>query len=858
MTEKTFSDHDAVAVVEASGMSEATPELMAGPASTVVSGETRRRKVEAAVERACKRIAPVWPLGNFVAVNPFLGVADEDFVSACAYLKRVTGADALMPRSFFRAAFEEGRITPADLVQALTRHDSGEVSHLAVTGLEHALALDPPKPSVIATTVADLATERGHLPFGFVADEIGKWCAAYWDEGQASWRMPWRDQGLYRAWRSAASHDRTPEVMGLRGFRSATTALPEDPVATIERVLEQLVLPEPAYEVYLHRALAPIGGWAAYARRRGWEHELSGRTDDTLVQLLAIRLAWEAALLAAISDRGLGKTWSAATARMARLRDQPPPAETMLDGVLQDAYERGAQRRILERLSAVAGTDRTGSDSRPAVQAAFCIDVRSEVFRRALETTFSDVETIGFAGFFGFPIEYVPIGQHHGGAQCPVLLKPKFIVREAVRDASEAERQQILDRRVVRRRVHKAWKAFKSAAVSSFTYIETAGLLFGPKLVSDTQGLTRTVAHPAEAGLSEAVQRRVGPELTSGSLAGRRTGFTPSERLSMAEAVLRAMSLRSGFARLVLLAGHGSSTVNNPHGSGLDCGACGGHTGEANARVAAAVLNDGEVRSGLAAKGIEVPDDTWFVAGLHDTTTDELKLFELDRVPASHGGDVMRLQTRLEAASALTRMERAALLGIRPRDQRAVEAEVARRSRDWSQVRPEWGLANNAAFIAAPRSRTRGQDLAGRAFLHSYDWRQDDDFAVLELIMTAPLVVASWINLQYYGSAVDNRAFGAGNKVLHNVVGTFGVLEGNGGDLRTGLPWQSVHDGSRLAHEPVRLNAFIEAPAAAIERVLQTHGGIRDLVENRWLHLFQIGHDGRVNRYRGGGSWGAP
>jgi uncharacterized protein YbcC (UPF0753/DUF2309 family) len=171
-------------------------------------------------------------------------------------------------------------------------------------------------------------------------------------------------------------------------------------------------------------------------------------------------------------------------------------------------------------------------------------------------------------------------------------------------------------------------------------------------------------------------------------------------------------------------------------------------------------------------------------------------------------------------------------------------------------VRPEWGLAGNAAFIAAPRTRTRGIDLGGRVFLHDYNWRNDTDFAILELIMSAPMIVASWINLQYYGSTVNNRAFGAGNKVLHNVTGTIGVLEGNAGDLKVGLPWQSVHDGKRFIHEPLRLNVFIEAPPTAINGVIAKHAAVRDLVDHRWLHLFALSERGIVShRYRGLLQW---
>jgi uncharacterized protein YbcC (UPF0753/DUF2309 family) len=361
------------------------------------------------------------------------------------------------------------------------------------------------------------------------------------------------------------------------------------------------------------------------------------------------------------------------------------------------------------------------------------------------------------------------------------------------------------------------------------------------------------VPDPSRDGLDGDVVLRVGPRIAPGMLGGRATGFATERRIAMAEAVLRGMSLTKGFARLVLLAGHGSTTVNNPHASGLDCGACGGHTGEANARVAAAILNDADVRSGLVARGIAVPADTWFVAGLHDTTTDELELYDLADLPSSHRDAVVLLARQLHEAGTLARRERATALGIGAGTD--IDRAVFARSSDWSQVRPEWGLAGNYAFIAAPRSRTYGRDFGGRAFLHSYDWRDDAGFGVLTLIMTAPMVVASWINLQYYGATVNNRVFGSGNKTLHNITGQIGVLEGNGGDLKPGLPWQSVHDGQRFVHDPLRLNVFIEAPAAAIDAVIAAHDGVRQLVDNGWVYLFRIADDGAISRYARNLGW---
>jgi uncharacterized protein YbcC (UPF0753/DUF2309 family) len=816
-----------------------------------------------AIAKACGRIAPLWPLKHFVAVNPFLGFADRSFAATCATLRRVAGVEMLLSRAALRAALSAEGVTDTDLVAALDRAPPSPAMprDLAVFKARLAREPQPMRPGPVVATVAEVldrlaAGDRQASRTAFMIDEISRWCAAYFDQGQAPWKLPSRSEKPYPAWRAAMRHDLNAEVMGIRGFRAAVAAMPEEPAAAIAAVIAALGIPARAVEDYLYRALFDIQGWAAYVRYLGWDNALYGHEDDRLVHLLAIRVVWGYALFCERRDEAFAAAWAAAMREAANL----PQDETLgedeelaTDIVAQLALEIAYQRRLFAKLAAAPAHAAASGDK--LVQAAFCIDVRSEVYRRALESVTPAVETLGFAGFFGFPIEYVPIGQERGGAQCPVLLKPAFTVCEGLAGADGTEEAEVLGLRLLRRRAAKAWKAFKVSAVSSFTYVESIGLGFAAKLFSDSAGVTRPVPHPHLDGLDRAMLERVGPRLEPRMVGGRQTGFDPAQRIAMAEAVLRAMSLTDGFARLVLLVGHGSTTVNNPHASGLDCGACGGHTGEANARVAAGILNDPHVREGLAARGIVIPAETWFVGCLHDTTTDEIRIFDAGTLPAPAVDALERTRGWLRQASALARAERAALLDIDARGD--VDADVLARSRDWSQVRPEWGLAGNAAFVAAPRARTLGADLGGRSFLHSYDWRQDKDFGVLKLIMTAPMVVASWINLQYYGSTVNNRAFGAGNKVLHNVVGQLGVLEGNAGDLRVGLPWQSVHDGARFVHQPLRLTVVIEAPEAEMNRVIAAEQGVRRLVDNGWVHLFRIAEDGRLRRYAGGLAWQA-
>jgi uncharacterized protein YbcC (UPF0753/DUF2309 family) len=806
--------------------------------------------VRDAAERATRRIAPLWPLTHFVAVNPFLGLTDKHFVTASQHMALAAGARMTMPRSFYADALAAGRISDADLAAALERSAPAARLPRDVAALKRSIQRgDTAHPNAFAT-VADVATEiTGRDWAGLATDRIACWAASYFDEGQAAWRPSSRHLAPYVAWRQEATIDRTPQVMGLAGFRQIVRTLPDTAAAMIVAGASRLALDAGELETYFHRLLMSVGGWAGYARYRVWQSELDGKRDETLLEFLAVRLAWDVALLDVHrgNDR-VARAW--ALDRAHTIAAIPPDPSLAIDGVLQCAYEFAWQRGLVAALSKPR---RDAPVQHKAVQAAFCIDVRSEVFRRAFEHASSDVQTIGFAGFFGLPIEYVPLGQSRGGAQCPVLLTPKFTVCETVHGAPAAEQASIVRLRALRRHAANAWRAFKMAAVSCFAFVETMGLTYLIKLATDGFGLSRTVPHPATDGINARVRNRLGPDIAVGHSAGRATGFTLEAKIAMAEAVLTAMSLRQGFARLVLLVGHGATTVNNPHASGLDCGACGGHSGEANARVAAAILNDAQVRAALATRGIAIPGDTVFLGCLHDTTTDHVTLFNLDDVPPGHRDDVARLQPWLAAAGRTARVERGALLKLDPR--RSIDAQIIARSRDWSQLRPEWGLAGCAAFIAAPRHDTEAIDLRSRAFLHSYDWRQDEDFSVLELIMTAPMIVASWISLQYYGSTVDNRVFGCGNKVLHNVTGTLGVLEGNGGDLRTGLPWQSLHDGERLIHEPLRLSVVIAAPVDAINGVMAKHASVRELVDNGWIHLFAMTDTTVIQRCVGALQW---
>jgi hypothetical protein len=804
---------------------------------------------------SCQKIAPVWPLESFVAVNPYLGMIAKDFGTVADRLRRVAGASMTMPTEFYLDALDRGRVSMDDVQAALAEQGWPGTAGAFVEAARHAARQeDAPRPSV--DTVADVARTTTQADWArFVTDRVSAWAAGIFDQGQAEWRPSRDGASIYEAWRAEAELDRTPEVMGLPGFRAIVADLPREPLAAATEALRRLDVPTEALDLYLHRLFMRVGGWSAFAARIVWDRRLyEGAEDDTLLEFLCILLTWEVALLKALSARGLVEAWNRSKPRLAdqvRAKNRDPQLERTL--VLQAAYERAAQREMVEKINGQSRAEAGGTTSeRPNVQAIFCIDVRSEVYRRHLEAADDRIETLGFAGFFAFPIEFVPLGHESGGAQCPVLLTPAASIVESLPDAHGEHRA--IRGRSIGQEVKRAWQSFKMGAVSCFSFVGPVGLAYLPKLFTDGFGWTRPVPHPDTVGLDAESARQKDVRLEPGHHHGRATGLALDTRVQLAAGALGAMSLTKNFARLVLITGHGSTTVNNPHATGLDCGACGGRTGEANARVAAATLNDPAVRARLVEQGIEIPADTVFLACQHDTTTDDVAIFNRGAVPASHASDLAELEAALAQASRSARAERAGRLHLGPGVD--VDASVVARSRDWAQVRPEWGLAGCSAFIVAPRHRTQQLSFGGRSFLHSYAWQQDEGFGVLELIMTAPMVVASWISLQYYASTVDNELFGCGNKTLHNVVGTVGVLEGNAGDLRVGLPWQSVHDGEALQHDPLRLNVIIEAPVAAMNAIIEKHEMVRHLLDHGWLHLWALDDQGRVaKKYDGNLQW---
>lgn len=464
----------------------------------------------------------------------------------------------------------------------------------------------------------------------------------------------------------------------------------------------------------------------------------------------------------------------------------------------------------------------------------FCIDVRSEPLRSAIESM-GAYETFGFAGFFGLPIRMTGYDNESLSDSCPVLLKPAFHVSEKAIAANAHHEAHYKKGKALKKRLNKIYQQLKYNISTPFTLVESLGIYCGMSM------LMKSCAPKLTARIHKALNDIICPSIQTEPVfesdAASSEGITLQDQIRYAEMALRLMGLTSNFAKLVMFCGHGSTTENNPYAAALDCGACGGNKGGKNAQLLAAILNKAVVRESLASKGISIPPDTVFCGAQHDTTTDDVVIYDAHIKQVNHEAILEQLKQDLKQVKHKNNEERSRHLSLINK----VNKDIARRSMDWSETRAEWGLARNAAFIIAPRQLTKNIKLDSRCFLHSYEWHQDAEGKLLENILTAPMIVAHWINMQYLFSSLDNAAYGSGSKITHNMVGKIGMMQGNGSDLMHGLPLQSVMSADNIPfHEPQRLLGIVYGVRETVSQLIEQNSLLKTLFFNSWIHLIVI------------------
>ncbi|MGV8969784.1 MAG: DUF2309 domain-containing protein [Microbacteriaceae bacterium] len=782
---------------------------------------------------ASQDVVSSWPVESFIAVNPLAGLETQPF-------SKVTSPEVELTRSrdAFLAELASGRITDADLEAALLE-SSPELAGEIAAGDAHISALS------IALCDMKTALWEGSVipdsPLSWLDEYLASWISSYLSPDPL-WPMPHKHLGFYGAWKSLARHDSALP----KATRRVLTTLPPEPDAALSAALEALDIASVDVPATLKAELTALPGWVGHIK---WRAEKIGDID--VISYLAVRMTVRAALgrefehaqKPSDTDAGLsggnrrGRVATAPTiwgraAKVAAAVFGDESSEAQLAAVVrvlghhpvethkftwQKAYELHYRTELIPKL-----LNTPASVERPDVQVVMCIDPRSEGMRRHLEES-SHIETYGFAGFFGIPVRFARYQARGSIDALPALLSPKHSMTEVPENATTAVKH------IARGRTHEALRhaghAADSATTTPFALAEATGWFSG--LNSALQTFTPALHARLRAAFVPAAD-----SLTSSVTIA--DTFSAEERATLAETAVRMMGM-TRVAPLVILAGHTSESMNNLYQSALDCGACGGNPGAANARAAAAVFNDPQVRTLLTLRGIDIPQDSVFVAAEHNTVTDAITLLDRHLIPESHLGMAREFERRQDAAAdALVRERAVQLPGASSKHSLS---RVRGRANDWAEVYPELGLAGNAAMIIGPRAMTRSVDLERRVFLHSYESDLDPTGTALETIMTAPLVVAQWINHQYYFSTLDPTRLGAGTKTVHNAIGTIGVLSGHSGDLRRGLPWQSVGVGTEIFHEPMRLTVVVQAPLETVGAIVSRNHVLRNLFDNDWITL---------------------
>ncbi len=725
-----------------------------------------------------------------------------------------------------------------------------------------------------------------------VHDVLIRYSAAFLDQGLGHWPLPDRAGGYFASFCRLYRLGGGPPDRRFRGLAAELARLDDRQVGPLESIRESfdaLGVPESEWDAYLQATMLALRGWG------GMIHHIEERADRVaigvpsgcLADFVAIRLVLERFSIACVAQEALGYSGPLSGVREAARASVPdakaPTVEERAYPVFQlaqvlgwtpdelarrspddwskllaeiESFDDVQRRRIFHRayerrfrnhsLDALALYRPKKVESyRPRFQAITCIDEREESFRRHLEEAAPDGETFGAAGFFSIAMYYRGAAEAHFVPLCPVVVRPKHWVEERtdIGHADENQRKRRARRMFgsLAHRTHAATRTFApgallTAAFGVFAAIPLVARVLAPGRAARFRKRMAKLVQPA--GKARLALERSAAEPGS---TGESVGYSLAEMSDIAERLLRDIGLTNNFARLVLVIGHGSHSMNNPHESAHDCGACGGSVGGPNARAAAQMLNDPRVRTNLTGRGIAIPAETIFVGGLHNTCNENVKFFDVDRVPESHAAEFLRVQRDVEAALGGNAHERCRRFESAPLslDYAGARRHMDNRAEDLAQVRPEWGHATNASCIVGRRSRTRGLYLDRRAFLVSYDPTKDDaGRATLTRILGAVFPVCSGISLEYYFSHVDPTGYGCGTKLPHNITSLLGVMDGAASDLRTGLPWQMVE-----IHEPMRLLFIIEVPPADLVAILERNPTLGQLVKLQWIQVATLDPD---------------
>ncbi|MDY2586157.1 DUF2309 domain-containing protein [Winogradskyella aquimaris] len=760
-------------------------------------------QIKNSIKSASRVIGNTWPLYSFVTSNPLSGYEEMPFTEAVVHAKKDLGVKVFPDASIFSQAFSKDEMDKDILGRLLKENGFNETP-------EHYLKR------------IELLSEKEKTKEYSVLDVImAKWLSSFMDEGLAEWQMPYKEKGFYTAWRQLAKYDNDLNIKNI-------AEIPKTSLKALESVLDDVS--EDYYESIFRYHLSALPGWTGYINHRNtYDSPWQKSYPIDLQDYLAVRLWIAEHLNLDIYPKSTSPDND--TAELIKLQQ-----------LFLCAWEKRFQNRVVGLLQNQAKVEVINAV--PDAQLVFCIDTRSELIRRHIEEK-GNYETFGYAGFFGIAMDYK---NPHDGIQrksCPPILNSSYIVEDKPQNGKLDKFEANLKRAEHLKFTKYFRKRMKNMLPSTFGYVEGSGVFYGLSMVARTFFSNKIY----DVKKRNQQDHEDLSETHMSSCEENSNGISIEEKVAIVKSGFDLMGWKN-FAPLVVFTGHGGHSANNPFNSSLDCGACAASPGRHNARMLAKIANEELVRQHLLKDhGITIPNDTIFIGAEHNTTTDEIVIFD-SQVPKSHQEALQKLKASLNSAQRSATEER---LGVKNGVNLA-----KKKTSDWSETRPEWGLAKNAAFIIGSRDLTKTKNLDGRSFLHSYDWGKDETGNALEAIMQGPMVVTQWINNHYYFSTVDNDTFGSGSKITHNVTGNFGVVQGNGGDLKMGLPLQSLKStDSEMYHQPLRLSVFIHAPLDRVQNIISKNANIKNLLDNEWIYLFVIDptKENEISQYTEGFKW---
>ncbi|MCA9781420.1 MAG: DUF2309 family protein, partial [Candidatus Eremiobacteraeota bacterium] len=528
------------------------------------------------------------------------------------------------------------------------------------------------------------AVSRSSSPVGDLHSFLIRFCGAYLDQGISYWPMPMKS-GLYHAFLLLYSQQTGMALPWQRGLSDRLKRQLQSNWTAADALADAFarlgISCEETFAALKERALA-LRGWAGMISVLEKRPDLAPIESPpvTLQDYLAIyfqieahleeqgqnqqsasgpsrrtdyELAYEAFILAQCSGLGL-ELFGSPQAAKAWVREVRGFDHLQRRRLLLEAYERRYRQDVVDGLIHHCRAGEATASEAPRFQAVFCIDDREESLRRHMEELCGELETLGYAGFYGVTMRYQGLTDPHSTPLCPPVRTPKHLVREVLVEGQAPS--------TTLGNVRQTWRASRNTLVGGGILSVVTGFLAGIPLVGQTlfPGLSHRIGSALEKSLAAKPQTRLALERPEGQKAneeGYYEGFTVAEMADIVKAGLQTMGV-SRFAPLFAVVGHGSSSLNNPHEAAHDCGATGGGRGGPNARAFCAMANHAAVRGLLQESGITIPPKTWFLPAYHNTCDDSMTYYDLDLVPQHLHSELAEFQDLFRRGCVLDAHER--------------------------------------------------------------------------------------------------------------------------------------------------------------------------------------------------------